>query len=122
MPDKRTLRINPSTGEAPTPKPGRYYSFLGCFSTDLSSFQEEGAAVSVAQTLANIIFSLVGIISFLYILYGAFILAISQDNPEKINYGKFLLKRAIIGLSISLLAFLIINIIAGKILGLPWFT
>lgn len=121
VPDGKTLQIDPTTGEAPKPQKGRYYSFLGCLSTDLSTFQEEGAVVSVVQQISNIIFSIVGVVSFVYILYASFILATSQDNPEKINYGKLILKRAIIGLAFSLLAFFIVNFIAVKILGLPWF-
>ena len=122
VPDGRTLELDPTTGEPIPAQKGRYYSFLGCISTDLSSFQEEGAAVSVVQILSRIVFSIVGAVSFVYLLYAAFVLATSQANPEKINYGKYLLKRSIIGLAFSLLAFFIVKLLAVKILELPWFS
>ena len=121
VPDGRTLQTDPATGEPIKAQKGRFYSFLGCINTDLTSFQEEGAAVSVVQTLSNLIFGLVGVIAFLYLIYGGFILATSQADPERINYGKYIIKRAIIGLVFSLLAFLIIDILASRVLGLPWF-
>ena len=122
VPDGSTLQLDPSTNEPIKPQKGRFYTFLGCINTDLSSFQEEGAAVSVVQTLSNIIFSAVGIIAFLYLLYGAYILATSQANPERLVLGKQIIKRAIIGLVFSLLSFLIIKFIAVKIFALPWFS
>ena len=121
VPDGKTLQTDSTTGEPIKAQKGRFYSFLGCINTDLASFQEEGAAVSVVQTISGLIFAFVGVISFMHLLYGGFVLATSQADPEKINYGKSIIKRAIVGLVFSLLSFLIIDILASRVLGLPWF-
>ncbi|MFN4212453.1 MAG: pilin [Microgenomates group bacterium] len=119
---KQTLRIDPETNIPPTPYPGRQYTMLGCLKTDLGSFQQEGAAVGVIQALLQIVFSVVGGIAFLSLIYGAFVLATSQNNPEKINYGKRIIYGAIIGLIFSLSSVFIINLLASRVLKIPGFS
>ena len=118
-----TLKVDPETNLPPTPYPGRWYTFLGCISTnDLGSFESPGAAASVVQLLLNIIFSFVGGASLLSLMHGAFILLTSQSNPEKINQGKRIVFGAIAGLIFAFSAVFLVNFIGEKVLRLPGFT
>jgi hypothetical protein len=117
-----TLKVDEKTHMPPTPYPGRWYTFLGCISTNLGSFESPGAAASVVQLLLNIIFSFVGGASLLSLLYGAFILLTSQSNPEKINQGKRIVFGAIAGLIFAFSAVFLVNFIGEKVLRLPGFT
>ena len=109
-----TLRIyDSSTNAGPTPYPSKAFTGIGCINATQASF---------SQTLLNIIFSISGGIAFLYFLYGAFIIATSQDDGEKLNYGRRLVYGAIIGLIIILSSFLIVNFIASGVLRIPGFN
>ena len=115
-----SLLIDPTTNQPPTPALGRYYTFLGCLGLG-SSFTEEGAASGVIQSVLNIIFTIVGGIAFIYLIYGTFVIITSQANPEKINYGKRVVTGAIIGLIFTLGSIFIVNFIASGVLKLPGF-
>ncbi len=118
---KQTLLINPQTNLPPTPYPGRQYTMLGCIRTNLNSFQQEGAAASVVQILLNIVFSTVGGIAILFIIYGSFIIMTSQDSPERINYGKRLIYGAIVGLIFALSSVFLIRFLSTGVLKIPDF-
>lgn len=113
QPDGATLRINPQNNEPPAPRKGAIYTFLGCINTNIGSFQDEGAAVSVTAALLNIIFKLAGVLSFIYLVYAGFLILTSQGNPEKLRQGKRTLIRSLIGLGISLAAVFIISLITS---------
>lgn len=117
-----SLRVDPTTNLPITPVPGHQYTFLGCITTGASggSF-EQGGAGNVVQTLLQIVFSTVGGIAFLYLIYGAFIIITSQNDPEKLNYGRRTIYGAIAGLFFSLLSIMIVNFIANQILKVPGF-
>lgn len=119
-----TLRIidTAPSATAPTPKPGRYFTGLGCIKTDMTDFTQQGAAGNVIQLVLNIIFSTAGGIAFLYVIYGTFVLITSQAQPERINYGKRVIVGSIIGLIFCASSVLIVNLIAGGILQLPGFS
>jgi hypothetical protein len=117
-----TLKVDSDTNQAVTPYPGRQYTFLGCISTNIGGFSQEGGVGSVTQKLLNIVFSLAGGVAFLYLLYGAFVLATSQADPERLNYGKLLVWGAIIGLIFCLTSVLIVNFIANQVLKIPGFN
>ncbi|GIW63412.1 MAG: hypothetical protein KatS3mg091_214 [Patescibacteria group bacterium] len=119
-PDGKTLIIDQETKEPPARKKGAIYTFLGCINTNLSSFEESGAAVEVVGSILNIIFRLVGVAAFVYLIYGGFIILTSSGNPEKISYGKRIIIRALIGLFISLFSVFIVRFI-GQLLDLPMF-
>ena len=118
---KDTLKIDFSTNTGPTPYQGRQYTVIGCIKTDLGSFSQEGAAASVVQILLNVIFSVIGGIAFLYLIYGSFTVLTSQAEPERLNYGKRLIYGAIIGLIFSLLSGFIVKFLASGILKIPGF-
>jgi len=117
-----SLAIDPETNLPKAAAAGRMYTFLGCITTGGGSFAEEGGAGNVVQVLLKIVFSTVGGIAFLYLIYGAFVIVTSQDNPERINYGRRVVYGAIIGLVFSLSSVLIINLVAGQILKIPGFN
>lgn len=119
---RETLRVNPQENIPPTPYPGRQYTMLGCIQTNLGSFRQEGAAASVVQILLKIVFSIVGGIAFLSLLYGAFVIMASQNNPEQLNYGKRIIYGALIGVIFSLSSVFIINLLASGVLKIPGFS
>ncbi|MCX7881041.1 MAG: pilin [Patescibacteria group bacterium] len=118
----QTLIIDDQTGLPPQPKPGRTYTMIGCIKTDLGSFQNEGAAASLVKKLLDIIFSIVGGIALLYFIYGSFLILTSQNEPEKLNYGKRVIYGAIIGLLFTVFSVFIINLLANGVLKIPGFS
>ena len=112
--------IDPETGLPPPVVSGRQYTFLGCLGGG-AGFTEEGAVGGVVQSLLNIIFSVAGGISFLYLIYGSYIIITSQANPERLNYGKRVLYGAIAGLIFTIGSVFIVNFIASGILKIPGF-
>lgn len=119
---KDTLKISdPVVNSPPTPYPGRQYTMLGCVGTNLGGFQQQGAAASVVQIILNIIFSIVGGIALLSLLYGVFIIMTSQNNPERLNFGKRIVYGAIVGVIFTLSSVFIINLLASGILKIPGF-
>lgn len=119
---KETLIVNGDTGYAPTPQPGAYFTMIGCVNTDLGSFRQQGAAASVVQVFLNAIFSTVGGIAFLYIMYSAFLMATARGDVEKLSYAKRQLTAAIIGAAIALGAVFIVNTLASNVLRIPGFS
>ncbi len=115
-----SLIIDPATNLPPPPTAGKQYTFLGCLGGG-DGFTNEGAAGEVVQSLLNIIFSISGGIAFLYLLYGSFIIASSQSNPEKLNYGKRVVYGAIAGLIFTLGSVFIVKFVASGVLKIPGF-
>ena len=108
-----TLRItDPSSNSGPTPYPGKAFTGIGCIKT---------APSEATQTFLNIIFSIAGSIAFLVLLYGAFVIATSQADVERLNYGRRLIRGAIIGLIITLSSVFIVKFMASGILRIPGF-
>lgn len=107
-----SLVINPETNLALAPAIGKQYTFLGCLG---------GGGGGVVQSLLNIIFAMAGGIAFLYLLYGSFIIATSQSEPEKLNYGRRVVYGAITGLIFTLGSVFIVKFIASGILKIPGF-
>lgn len=123
-PDSSTMEsliVDPETNLAPTPAVGRQYTFLGCLGGNVGGFTGEGAAGGVVQSLLNIVFSMTGGIAFLYLLYGSFVIATSQSNPEKLNYGRRVVYGAIAGLIFTLGSVFVVKFIATGILKIPGF-
>jgi len=116
-----TLRIDPQNNSPITPAPGRWYTFLGCINTNLGSFEQEGAAASVVDTLLKIISGFIGGASLISIIYGSFVILTSQNNPEKINSGKRIILGAIAGLIFAISAVFLVGFIGEKVLRLPGF-
>lgn len=115
-----TVLIDPLTSTGPTPYPGRMFTFLGCISTPLGNFSQQGAAAGVVQTLLNIIFAVVGVAAFLYLIYGSYLILTSQGDILRLRKGKLALYRSIVGLVFAVLSTFIVNAIIS-ILKIPGF-
>lgn len=117
---KETLIVDPITNLPPSQISGKQYTFLGCLGGS-NSFSQEGSAGDVVQSLLNIVFAMIGGIAFLYLLYGSFVIATSQANPERLNYGKRMVYGAITGLIFTLSSVFVVKFIASGILKIPGF-
>lgn len=104
-----------------TPRPGRYYTQVGCISTDLGSFSTLGAAGSVVGAVMRIIFQITGGIAFLYLLYGAYVVMTAKGEPTALNRGRSIIFGAIIGLIFVMLVTIILNLVGNGILRIPGF-
>lgn len=103
------------------PKKGHFYTGIGCFTTNLSDFTEEGAASALTRPLLNVLLSLAGGIAFLYLLYGAFLIVTSRGDPEQLSQGRRTIMGSIIGVVFAMSAVFLINLIANGILKIPGF-
>ena len=117
-----TLLIDQTTNQALPAQKGRMYTMFGCIATDLGSFQSEGAAASVVQTILNLIFSITGGAALLALIYGAFLVLTSQAEPEKLNQGKRIIFGAIIGVVFTLGSVFLVNLLASGVLKIPGFN
>ncbi len=118
--NKETLRVESETNLPPTPYSGRYYTMIGCLSTNVSGgFSGEGGAGSVVQTLLNILFASSGGVAFIFLLYGAFMFLTSQGDAEKLNQGRRIVTGAIIGVIFVIVSVFIVNLIGCQVLKLP---
>lgn len=104
-----------------TPKPGRYYTQIGCIRTDLSNFASQGASGNVVAYILRIIFQISGGIAFLYLIYGAYVVMTARGEPTALNRGRSIIFGAIIGLIFVMLVTLILNLIGNGILRIPGF-
>lgn len=108
----------------PTPYPDRYYTMLGCIAVpgtrEDGTFEYENMALFVRQ-ISGFFFNIVGGVAFLFLLYGAGIVATSQSDPEKLNQGKRIIYGAIVGLLFVLFSTFIFNFIAVNVLKIPGF-
>lgn len=89
--------------DGPTPDRTKYFTQIGCISSEAGGFT--GAIV-------GFFFRIIGGIAFLYLIYGAIILATSRANPERLNYGRRVLIAAIVGLLFALGAVFAVNFIS----------
>jgi len=106
MTDNMTLK------GVPQPDKDNYYTMLGCLSTQPGKF---------AGQLTRALLSLIGGVAFLFLLYGSGVIATSQANAERLNYGKRLVYSALVGLLFVIFSTLIIRFIAADILKIPGF-
>ncbi len=122
--EDKTLIIEGTIGEkarAITPALGKYYTQLGCIS-NINSFTDPAAIGGVLNfTLTRIFFPIVGVLSFLTLIYGAFLLATAQGNPEQLGRGKSYVIGALVGLVFVIGVVFIVGFIAGNILKIPGF-
>ena len=85
---------------------------FGCISTDPVAFAERFYGIGL---------SIIGGLSLIFILYGAYILLTSQGDPAALRNGKSYLYYAIAGLLLAIFGYLFIQIVLVDILKLPGF-
>lgn len=117
-----TLRIDPATNSPPTPIPGRWYTMIGCISTDIGGFSSQGASTNIVQRLLNIVFSLSGGIALLSLIYGVFQIMTSSQSTEKLQSGKQIVTGSIVGLIFVLCSVLLVQFLASGVLKIPGTT
>ncbi len=106
-----SLRVDPDTGTAPGAVKGRYYTQLGCVDT------QPGALLNFF--LSKLVFPITGILALLALIYGAYLLITSQDNPEQIQKGRLWIIGAIVGAVFVFSAVLLVQTVGKDILKIP---
>lgn len=101
------------TSNNPVKKPG-IWTAIGCVYPNTSDF--------IQQNLLGIGVSIGGITALLCIIYSAFMMQISQGNPEKIKKAQELLTSCITGLILIIFSIFILRLIGVSILGIPGFS
>jgi hypothetical protein len=86
---------------------------LGCIPTDPYAFV--GSAYGIGL-------GLIGGVSLLFLIYGGYLVMISQGNPAKLNSGKSYIYYAIAGLVLAIFGFVFLQLIAVDILRIPGFN
>ena len=119
-----TLEIDPDLNRPRLqPAKGKYFTQLGCIDTSLSSFQDAGAAGGDLNfILSRVMFPITGVLAFMSIIYGAFLLATSQDDQMQIQRGRRFVYGGIIGALFTFSIVLIVNTIGSDILRIPGFS
>jgi hypothetical protein len=84
---------------------------MGCFYTDVSAL--------ITQNIFGTLLGLAGIVSFLCIIYSAFLLQTSRGNPERIKKAREYLTNCILGLILIIFSLFILRIVGVNILGIP---
>lgn len=69
------------------------------------------ALILLGVNIAQFIFSISGAVAFAMFVYGGFTMILSFGNSERVNKGRGILVAAVVGLIISLSAYLLIDFI-----------
>ncbi|PIS04867.1 MAG: hypothetical protein COT81_04400 [Candidatus Buchananbacteria bacterium CG10_big_fil_rev_8_21_14_0_10_42_9] len=77
---------------------------------------DEGQIFSQIGAVVAVFFSILGIFFVILFIYGGFIWMNSRGNEDEVNRSKNILRAAVIGLIITLLAFAISNFIFSSII------
>ncbi len=77
------------------------------YGIDKAAIEGEYSAESVAGKIVNVLFSVLGIVFLVLMLYGGYIWMNARGDTEKVTKAKDLIAQAIIGLAIMLLAYVI---------------
>lgn len=121
-----TLRINndlssPFYNIQVTPKPGRYYTQVGCILTDVGDFTDSENQGNAINFILRGIFNITGGIAFLYLIYGAYVVMSARGDPIRLNQGRSIIFGAIFGLIFVVLSTLLLNLVGSGILRIPGF-
>jgi len=122
----RTLEVNNDTSSQfyniqTTPRPGRYFTQVGCVVTDIGDFTDAENQGNAVNFILRGIFNISGGIAFLYLIYGAFLIMTARGEPVRLNQGRSVVFGAIYGLIFVILSTLILNLVGGQILRIPGF-
>jgi threonine/homoserine/homoserine lactone efflux protein len=70
---------------------------------------------STLQNTLNAAFGIIGLLSVIFLIWGAFQYVLSGGDPENAKKAKESVLYAVIGLAVALLAFTIVNFVAGAV-------
>lgn len=85
---------------------------LGCIPTDPIPFVAKFYSIGLG---------LIGGISLLFIIYGGYIILMSQGNPTEVAKGKGFIGYAIAGLLLAIFGYVFIQIVIVDVLHIPGF-
>ncbi len=123
MTPDESLMIDKDTNRPRAPAAGKYYTQIGCIGSGATNFRQAAAQGEVLNYLMfRFLIPTSGVIALLALIYGAFLLVTSRDNPEQIQRGKSWVYGAIIGAIFVFAAVLMIQTIAINILKIPGFS
>ena len=71
--------------------------------------------VELAVNVANWAFGIMGSVAFLFFVYGGFMMIFSMGVAERVATGKNIIVYAIIGMVISLTAYMLINFLLNSL-------
>jgi hypothetical protein len=97
----------------PKTPPG-VWSAIGCLPTDYGKL--------ISEYIFKTGIGIAGGISFLYFLYGAFLILTSAGNPEKVEEAKQIITSALSGILLIIFSIFLLRIIGIDILKIPGFT
>lgn len=73
------------------------------------------------STFYGVALSIIGAISLIYFIYGAYIIMISRGNPEELRKGKSYIFYALLGLFVAIFGYLIVEVVFVDLLKIPGF-
>ncbi|HOX60755.1 MAG TPA: pilin [Candidatus Magasanikbacteria bacterium] len=71
--------------------------------------------VSVVINAADWVFGIMGSVAFLFFIYGGFMMIFSLGTAERVTQGKNILVYAVIGMVVSLTAFMLVNFLLNSL-------
>jgi hypothetical protein len=93
--------------------PNETLTEIGCLPTDPIQFIGRFYGIGL---------SLIGGISFIFIIIGGYIILTSQGNPDQINVGKSYIFYALLGLLLAIFGFVFTKVVMVDILKIPGFS
>ena len=103
--------------QAPSSGTGIHQGFeeLKDFGEDLG-YAKEKSIIEIVTEIIKIVLRLLGLVGVILVIYGGFMWMTSAGNEEKLKKAKTILRVAIIGLAIVLLAYAIVYWIFEKLM------
>ena len=95
-------------------KKAQIWTALGCINMNLDQI--------IQEQIFGLGIGLAGVSALLCIIYSAFILQLSANNPEKIKHAQEMMTSCITGLIIIIFSVFILNVIGVDILRIPGFA
>jgi hypothetical protein len=89
----------------------------GVENLNLSGQDSEVGVVGTVTNIVNVVLGLLGLIAVIIILIGGFKWMTAQGAEDKVEKAKDTIKYGLIGLAIILLAYLIVRIVIGSVVG-----
>jgi cell division protein FtsW (lipid II flippase) len=109
------LLLTPVPVHAQTPcnLPDNMQTELGCIPTTPAGFVQKYYGYGLG---------LIGGVATLFIIYGGYIMMMSQGNPTKVNEGKSYLVYSFIGLLLAVFGYVFVQVILVDVLHVPGFS
>ena len=101
---KYPIRITPEEySKLNTPIPYCALTYEGC--------RDANDVITLLVNIGKMVLSIIGMLAFIMFIYGGFTMILAMGNPERFKKGMQILVAAVVGIIISLSAYLLINFI-----------